>query len=272
MKQMIEKQRNPRRQVRHPIMIVGWLLVFSGLTLCTAQAAPISDPTTWMGAGGAVLLQHTGSGSSMGLQAFKENAAAAQWTNIPENAGEWSAVAMDENRVLFFYEKSSEMALCTLDETGTPIDWLPLKSSFRKFVPVALEGNCILMQRGSRGTLKKIQFDETGRIVSDKRIWENSRNWAVRGMDSNRMVLEHLRTGDVIIWATNPKGPLFRPYSSFTLDPGWTVRDFKGDFVLIQQGDTGPVKLVELGDGYQAQEYSELISANEGWRAVAMAR
>ena len=95
--------------------------------------------------------------------------------------------------------------------------------------------------------------------------------WAVRGMNANRLVLEHNATGKVAIWAINPKAPLFRPYDSFTLDPGWAVRDFKGAFVLIQQGKSGAVKLVELGDGYQANEYTELISINEGWRAVALA-
>lgn len=208
----------------------------------------------------------------MGLQAFKENAEAEQWTQIPENAGEWSAVAMDENRVLFFYKANSEMAICTLDETGAPIDWLPLKSSFRKFVPVALEGNCILMQRGSRGTLKKIKFDETGRIVSEERLWKSSRGWAVRGMDANRIILEHLGSRKVAIWAANPKAPLFRPYHSFTLPSGWSVRDFANDFVLIQEGTSGAVVLVELGDEYLAKEYTELVSINKGWRAVAMAQ
>jgi hypothetical protein len=65
---------------------------------------------------------------------------------------------------------------------------------------------------------------------------------------------------------------LFRPYSSFTLSPGWTVRDFSGDRMLIQQGETGAVKLVELGDGYRAGKYTELVSINEGWRAVALSQ
>jgi len=160
----------------------------------------------------------------------------------------------------------------TLDKNGVPSKWLPLQESIRKFTPVALEGRSVLMQRGSHGVLKKIEFDSAGRTVSQKRLWEDSLGWKVRGLDANRIVLEHEDTGDVAIWAANPKASLFRPYNSFTLAPGWSVRDFAGDFILIQQGDAGAVKLVELGDGYQAEEYTELVSVNEGWRAVALAQ
>ena len=251
------KQLNQTRSTLKRALSAGWLALF----ILTLRTAVLADE------GGAVLLQHTG---ALGLQAFTANATADKWTDVPENAGEWEAVAMDSNRVLFFYEPDSIMALCTLDGTGIPVDWLPLEGSFKKFTPVALEGNRILIQKEKSGELREVEFDETGRIVSKKRIWGDSKGWVVRGMDSNQMVLEHLRTGDVIIWATNPKGPLFRPYSSFTLDPGWTVRDFKGDFVLIQQGSVGAVKLVRLGDEYRASEFTDLISINDGWRAVAL--
>jgi len=137
---------------------------------------------------------------------------------------------------------------------------------------VALEGNRILIQRGSRGKLGEIQFNDEGRIVSEKLLWEKSKGWAVRGIDANRIILEHTKTGDVAIWAANPKVPLFRPYHSFTLTPGWSVRDFAGDFVLIQQGNAGAVKLVELGDGYEAGRQTELTSDNQGWCAVALAK
>jgi len=231
-----------------------------------------SGPASWKGTGGTVLLQHTGELPALGLQAFKPNAAAAQWTDIPENAGEWTAAAMDGNCVLFFYEPEFLMAVCTLDETGAPAEWLPLKGSFKKFIPVALEGNQILIQKKKSGELRKVTFNEKGRIVSKKRIWKESKGWVVRGVDSNRMILEHLKTGKVAIWASNPKAPLFRPYSSFTLSSGWSVRDFADDFVLIQRGKSGAVKLVELGDGYQPDEYIELVSVNDGWRAVALAQ
>lgn len=265
MNQTIRKQQKPEARIRQRAILTG--LLFS---LFTAQFS-VAAPSDWKGSGGAVLLQHSGSLSALGLQAFKSNATAAQWTGIPENAGEWTAAAMDGNRVLFFYEPKALMAVCTLDESGTPIEWLPLKGSFRKFTPVALEGSHILIQREATGELRNIEFNETGRIVSKKRIWKSSQGWAVRGMDANRIVLEHTKTGHVAIWAANPKGPLFRPYSSFTLSRGWSVRDFSGDYILIQQGETGAVKLVELGDGYEANQYTELVSVNEGWRAVALA-
>ena len=217
-------------------------------------------------------MQHPDGLSALALQAFKSNATAAQWTDVPENADKWEAVAMDGRRVLFFYKPGSELAVCTLDENGAPTEWLSIDRPIRRFVPVALEGNRILIQRGIYGELGEIQFDDEGRIVSEKLLWKRSRGWAVRGMDANRIVLEHTRTRDVAIWAANPKVPLFRPYNSFTLTPGWEVRDFAGNFVLIQQGETGAVELVELGDGYRAEEYTELVSPNEGWHAVALAQ
>jgi len=235
----------------------------------TAQA---DETAIWMGAGGTVLLQHTGTLPALGLQAFSPSVSAAQWTDLPENAGAWKAVAMDGNRILFFYKSGSELAVCTLDETGAPADWLPLEGSIGQFKPVALEDNQILIQRGSHGVLKKIEFDNSGRITSKKRLWEDSRGWLVCGIDANRIVLEHEGTGTVAVWAANPKAPLFRPYNSFILQPGWSVRDFEGDFVLIQQGNAGAVKLVELGDGYKAKRYTELVSVNEGWGAIALAQ
>lgn len=248
------------------------VLLAAALCLLFCLNALAAGPASWKGAGGTVLLQHTGELPALGLQAFRPNADAAHWTDVPEDAGEWSAAAMDGNRVLFFYQPDALMAVCTLDENGAPSEWLPLKRSYKKFVPVALEGNQILIQKEKSGELRRIEFNEAGRIVSKKRIWKASKGWAVRGMDANRIILEHRRTGQVAIWAANPKVPLFRPYRSFTLSPGWTVRDFADDFVLIQQGKTGAVQLVELGDGYQPEEYIELVSANDGWRAVALAQ
>jgi len=253
-------------------ILAGGVLLFSIFTVQAAETRPSAKSAAWMGAGGAVLLQHTGKLSALGLQAFSSRASADLWTDVPENAGDWQAVAMDGNRILFFYKPGSKLAVCTLDESGAPAEWLPIDGSIRKFTPVALEGNSILIQRGNCGALKKIEFDDTGHIISKKRLWKNSRGWAVRGIDANRIILEHEETGDVAIWAANPKGPLFRPYPSFILASGWTVRDFAEDFVLIQQGETGEVTLVELGDGYQAEKYTELVSVNEGWRAVALAQ
>jgi len=247
-------------------------MVSSLLLVSTAGAVSPEEPAEWMGEGGAVLLQHTGELSVLGLQAFKPGEAGLRWTDIPEDAGEWTAAAMDGRRVLFFYEPESELAVCTLDENGAPAEWLPLDCSLEGFVPVALEGSRILIQHGPYGALAKIEFDDEGCIVSEKLLSNGSQGWAARGMDANRIVLEHTETGDVVVWAANPKASLFRPYNSFTLTPGWTVRDFAGDFVLIQDGDAGAVKLVELGDGYKADEYIELVSVNEGWRAVALAQ
>ncbi len=248
------------------------VLLTAALCLLFCLNALASGSASWKGAGGTVLLQHAGELPALGLQAFKPNAGASQWTDIPENAGDWTAAAMDGNRILFFYKPDSLMAVCTLDENGAPAEWLPLERSYKKFVPVALEGNHILIQRGSSGALKKIGFDEEGSIVSEERLWKNSKGWAVRGIDANRIILEHRRSGKVAIWAANPKAPLFRPYYSFTLSPGWIVRDFADDFVLIQEGETGAVTLVELGDEYRPDEYIELVSVNDGWRAVALAQ
>ncbi len=268
MRQHVEKKRNRKRPIRQLVLLFG--VLFSILTMQQGEAAARNNPSSWMEEGGAVLMQHNEDFFALGLQAFKSNARAAQWTNIPENAGDWEAVAMDGNRILFFYKPGSELAVCTLDENGVPVEWLSIHESTRKLIPVALEGNHILMQRGSHGVLKKIEFDDAGRTVSKKRLWRDSLGWKVRGLDANRIVLEHEDTGDVAVWAANPKTPLFRPYNSFTLTPGWSVRDFAGDFVLIQQGETGAVQLVELGDGYQACQTTELVSDGQGWQAVAL--
>jgi len=271
MKKHTEQQLKLSLGIRQQMMLAGWLTVVSLLLAPAASALSPEGPASWIGTGGTVLLQHTGAYSELGLQAFKTDSTAAQWTDVPENAGEWTAAAMDGNRVLFFYEPDSALAVCTLDETGAPAEWLPLDYLAQGFVPVALEDNHILIQRGMYGELVKIEFDDEGLVLSENTLWENSMGWAVRGMNANRLVLEHGSTGKVAIWAINPKAPLFRPYNSFTLTPGWAVRDFSGDFVLIQQGETGAVKLVELGDGYQASRFTELVSDNDGWCAVALA-
>lgn len=270
MKRHIKRHLNLTRGIRQQVLLTG--ILFSSFAMQPVEAAAPGNPSNWMEEGGAVLMQHSNGLSALGLQAFTQNAAAAQWTDVPENAGKWKAVAMDGNRILFFYKLGSELAVCTLDENGAPIEWLPINRRIRKYTPVALEENRILIQRGSRGKLGEIQFDDEGRIVSEKLLWKKSKGWAVRGMDANRIVLEHAKTGDVAIWAANPKVPLFRPYHSFTLTPGWSVRDFAGDFVLIQQGNAGAVKLVELGDGYEAAQQTELTSDNQGWCAVALAQ
>ena len=123
MKQAIEKQQKSKRPVRRQMMLAGWLIIFSCVTTSSLQAAPALKSASWMAAGGAILMQHSDGLTALGLRAFQENSTAAQWTTIPENAGEWSAVAMDGRRILFFYEPSSELAVCTLDENGAPVDW-----------------------------------------------------------------------------------------------------------------------------------------------------
>ncbi len=270
MKRQIKKQRNQPRGIQQRILLAG--VLFSLFAMLAAEAAAPNKQSSWMEEGGAVLMQHPDGLSALGLQAFTQNAAAAQWTNVPENAGEWKAVAMDGNRILFFYKAGSELAVCRLDENGAPVDWLSINRRIRRYTPVALEGNRILIQRGSRGKLGEIQFNDDGDIVSEKLLWKKSKGWSVRGMDANRIVLEHKDTGAVAVWAGNPKAPLFRPYKSFILQPGWSVRDFAGDFILIQQREAGAVKLVELGDDYTAKETTELVSVNEGWKAVALAQ
>lgn len=260
------KQRNQTRSTLRQALLAG---AFAVTLLLTAAQAPAAVSA---GTDGSVLLQHTGARSSLGLQSFTENSAAAAWTAIPENAGAWKAVAMDAFRVLFFYAPDASLAVCTLDESGTPVEWLRLSRTIKGFVPVAFEGSCVLIQNGTDGELKKIEFDNTGCVIGEKTIWTNSLGWAVRGMDANRIVLEHTLTRHVAIWVANPNAPLFRPYNSFTLPNGWSVRDLSGDRILIQQGETGAVELVELGDGYQAGKHTELVSVNEGWRAVALAQ
>jgi hypothetical protein len=260
------KQLNQTRSTLRQALPAGAFAVILALTAAQAPAAVSA------GTDGAVLLQHNGALSSLGLQSFTENSAAAAWTAIPENAGEWKAVAMDGFRVLFFYAPDSALAVCTLDESGAPVTWLRLNRTIQGFFPVAFEGSHILIQRGTDGELVKIEFDDTGCFTASKTLWKNSLGWAVRGIDANRIVLEHTLTRHVAIWVANPKAPLFRPYHSFTLPVGWQVRDLDGDRILIQQGETGVVKLVELGDGYQAGKYTELVSVNEGWRAVALSQ
>ena len=245
------------------------VVLFAIQAICSASG---TADTAWMGSGGAVLLQQrNGSASTLALQAFTENAAGAHWTTVPENADEWIAVAMDRSRVLLFYAPEAALALCTLDETGTPAQWLPLKEAIPGFVPVALEGNTILMQNDPEGIIKTLRIDDEGHITSEKLITGNARGWMACGMHANRIVLEHAHTGHVVIWATNPTAPLFRSYKSFMIPDGWSVRDLAGNFILIQQGETGPVRPVELGDGYQLQKDTELVSA-EGWCAVALAK
>lgn len=222
-----------------------------------------------MGSGGTVLLQQQ---SALSLQTFTANTAMAGWTHIPEDADNWTAVAMDNSRLLLFHEPDSSMAICTLDETGAPVEWLPLQKSIPDFVPIALEKGTVLAQNGPDGTLKKIHFDETGNQIAEEVISESCQGWLARGMNANRIVLEHVGTGHVAVWAANPTAPLFHPYTSFIIPDGWSVRDFAADFVLIQQGETGSIQLVELGEGYQVRETTELVSAGTGWRAVALAK
>ena len=151
MKKQTEKQFELNRGIRRQMALTAGLLAISLLLAPAAQALSSEGPSSWAGAGGAVLLQHSGETSDLGLQAFQSNASAAQWTDVPESAGEWVAVAMDGNRVLFFYAPDSELAVCTLDEAGAPAEWLPLEFSAQGFVPVALEGNHVLVQRGTYG-------------------------------------------------------------------------------------------------------------------------
>ncbi len=266
MRRQFKKQRHVNGAVRQLFLL---LFIF---TMQQTNAAAKNTLSFWMGSGGAVLMQHKENSSALGLQAFAQNARAAQWTNVPENTGDWEAVAMDGCRILFFYKPASELAVCTLDKNGVPSQWLPLQESTHKFTPVALDGNSVLMQQGSHGVLKKIEFDDAGRTVSKKRLWKDSLGWKVRGLDANRIVLVHEESGVVAIWAANPKAPLFRPYNSFTLMPDWPVRDFAGDFILIQHDETDAVQLVELDDGYQACKTTELLSDRQGWRAVALAQ
>lgn len=239
--------------------LLAWLLA-----TVFVQAAEATD---WMGSDGAVLLQNNG---RLALQGFNLESQ-EKWTTVPEHAGEWQAVAMDGSHVLFFYEPTCEMAVCTIDETGAPSEWLALADAEPGFVPVALEGHSILLQNGPYGALLKIQYDADGLIMNRQVLWKDSLGWKARGMNANRIVLEHTLTGDVAICAVNPAAPLFRPYKSFKLQPDWEVRDLAGDFVLIQQKDAGPVEIVELGDGYEACRHIALGKNSRDWNAVALA-
>jgi len=253
-------------------ILTGGIVLFSLLTTQSANGISPARPMSRRAPDAAVLLQHNDMLSTLKQNAFKLTVATSSSINLPENVNAWGAVAMNGRRVLFFYEPDSTMAICTLDENGASVEWLPLDYSLRGFIPVALENNRILIQCGPYGALAKVEFDDEGCFVSKKLLSENSQGWAARGMDTNRIVLEHVRTGDVAIWAANPKAPLFRPYLSFILSPGWTVQDFAEDFVLIQQGETGAVTLVELGNDYRAKEHTEPVSGDKGWRAVALAQ
>ena len=251
-------------------ILSGGIFLFSLIPAPSARALSPVESSLQNPVAGVALLRHNRALAALTEGVFKStvtNAAA----HLPENAGDWSAVAMNGRHALFFYEPDFKMAVCTLDENGAPAKWLPLNYSLGGFTPVALENNRILIQRGPYGALAEVAFDDEGCFVSKKLLSENSQGWAARGMDTNRIILEHVRTGDVAIWAANPKGLLFRPYLSFILSPGWTVRDFAEDFVLIQQGKTGAVTLVELGNGYRAKKQLASISGNEGWCAVALA-
>lgn len=219
-----------------------------------------------------VLFQQTGVLLTQELSASHPRAKPAPPIQIATGSGPWHAMAMNQNQILFSSKSSGLLAIGTIDEREMPPRWITLDGSFADFVPVALEGRTVLIQREDSGELRILTFAESGRIVSNKQIWAESKGWIVRGMDTNRMVLEHSKTGQVVIWAGNPKAALFRPYPSFTLADGWSVRDFAGGSVLIQHNETGTAELVELGDEYKAEQYSNVLTGNNGCHAIALTR
>ena len=179
---------------------------------------------------------------------------------------------MDGRRILMQHPACGSLAICTLDESGTPTTWLPLRLSVEKQIPVALDDRVLFLQNKINGALERVLFDAQGRPLSAQRLWTDARGWIVRGTDANRLLLEHETTGDVAIWAANPKTPLFRPYFSFILQPGWEARDFDGDYILIRQTQTGETQIVELGDGYEPRRFTRLENALADWQNIALSQ
>jgi len=243
------------------------MLFVSAAFALTIQAEPQLKMCPAPAEAGMVLFQHAN--SALALQAFSPDEEFV-WVDGLSSAGAWHAVAADGPKALLLNEASGSLAFCTLDDKGRPADFLRLNCERRGFTPVAVEGSRILLQNGENGALQEFTFDERGEVTDMRTIWQDSLGWLVRGVDCNRIMLEHAETGDVAIWAANPKVPLFNPYRTFTLPAGWSVRDFSGDFVLLQEELSGALSLVELGEGYSPDKCIELAANGNGWQAVAL--
>jgi hypothetical protein len=259
--------KNKNGIARPLLQTTGTALLLFALTGTTVRAEPHLTICERPAEAGQVLFQHAS--SAIGIQAFAPDSDPS-WTADPVGTANWSVVAADSGQTLLYSRDNNALALCKLNAEGTPIEFLRLNCDISEYAPVALAGSRVLVQGEETGCLQELEFNDAGEETGRRIIWAESLGWIVRGVDSNRLLLEHAETGDVAIWAANPKAPLFNPYKTFTLPSGWSACDFSEDFVLIQDALSGAVSLVELGEGYRPDKFIELAANGNGWQAVAL--